>query len=338
MGASEPQRWFLFGGLGFIGQHLAASILQREPMARVSLLDIRTPEKAGWNPALTGLARNSRLDFVSCDIRQPVRLATPPSENDVLVNLAAIHREPGHQPQEYFETNIKGAENITKLAQECGCREIIFTSSISVYGEFKHAADEDSSPQPQTPYGQSKLKAEQIHQDWAARSGGRLVIIRPGVVFGPGERGNVSRLLRESLRRQRAVILQPDLAKAGIYIEELVSSIHWLRNRANAEAAPILVNGVSQELLHFNDYGNALQGIKKFPAEPLTIPMNLLSAFLALARPFASLVPAASKFHPERLAKLTRPNAIVSRRLREWEYPYAWPLERAMADWLERGI
>ncbi len=338
MGTGETQRWFLFGGLGFIGQHLAASILQRDPEATVYLLDIRSPQEAGWNAALPGLESDQRMAFVSCDVRQPIQLPVMPVPGDVLVNLAAVHREPGHRPEEYFETNIKGAEHITELARSCGCEEILFTSSISVYGEFEHAVTEDSAPHPKTPYGKSKLQAEQIHQEWAASTGGRLAIIRPGVVFGPGEGGNVSRLVRESLKRQRAILLKPDLAKAGIYIEEMVAMIHWLRGFRTSGNEPLLVNGVSGELLHFNDYGKALQELMKFERPPLTVPIKALAAALKLGSPLKHLVSASSRLHPERLIKLTRPNAIRSQRLQEWEYPYSWPLERALADWMNRGI
>jgi nucleoside-diphosphate-sugar epimerase len=144
---------------------------------------------------------------------------------DVIVNLAAIHREPGHRSEEYFETNISGAQNICDLAAQSGCREIIFTSSISVYGIHDKPADESSAPRPYSPYGQSKLEAEKLHIDWAKKTGCRLSIVRPGVVFGPGEGGNVTRLVREMLNRDRQIQLQPDQCKAGIYIEELLENL-----------------------------------------------------------------------------------------------------------------
>lgn len=335
---AKNTNWWLFGGAGFIGQHFARSVLSGDSEARVYLLDIRDPNQVGWKAGLEAFAGNDRLHFISCDVRSTIQLAAKPQPGDVILNLAAVHREPGHRPEEYFETNLKGAQNICQLAEDCGCDEIIFTSSISVYGEHHAVADEDSIPSPKTAYGQSKLQAEEIHIRWAERTAGRLTIIRPGVVFGPGEGGNVSRLLKESLRRQRAIYLQPDLAKAGIYIDELIELIHWLRLQTEVRGNPLLVNGVSRELLHFNDYGKALQKLLHFDRAPLQVPINALAFALKLASPLKYLVSTSSKLHPERLIKLTRPNAIRSKRLQDWAYSWAWPLERALTHWMDRGI
>jgi nucleoside-diphosphate-sugar epimerase len=338
LNTAKNKNWWLFGGVGFIGQHFARSVLAGSSGAVVYLLDIRDPRRVGWKAGLDEFAEDDRLRYIPCDVRNSIQLAAGPQAGDVILNLAAIHREPGHRPEEYFATNLQGAENVCQLAEDCGCEEIVFTSSISVYGEHYAEADEDAVPDPKTPYGQSKLQAEAIHTRWAERTGGKLSIIRPGVVFGPGEGGNVSRLVKESLRRKRAIMLQPDLAKAGIYIDELIAVIHWLRFQTETRGNPLLVNGVSEDLLHFNDFGKALQEMLHFERAPLTIPINALTVALKFASPLKYLVSASSKLHPERLIKLTRPNAIRSKRLWEWGYPFTWSLERALADWMDRGI
>jgi nucleoside-diphosphate-sugar epimerase len=304
----------------------------------VTLLDIRDPGETGWQFGLDRFPSGDFLNFVHCDVRKEIQISDSPSAGDVIVNLAAIHREPGHRSDEYFETNLKGAENICRFAESAGCQEIMFTSSISVYGEHHSTVDEDSKPSPKTAYGQSKLQAEQIHLDWAKGTGGRLSIIRPGVVFGPGEGGNVTRLVSESLRRRRAIELVPDSAKSGIYIEELLALVHWLRQRPLNAGDYQLVNGVSAGTLFFNDYGKVLQASEHFEKNPLKVPVHLLGLGLKLAAPLKLIISTSSKVHPERLAKLTRPNDVRSVRLAEWEYPYAWPLDKAMADWLSRGI
>jgi nucleoside-diphosphate-sugar epimerase len=121
----------------------------------------------------------------------------------LIANFAAIHREPGYEDAEYFETNLLGAENVCKFAEKVGCQNIIFTGSISLYGVSESVKDELTLPVPVTAYGASKLTAEKIHQIWRAKDANdrRLVIVRPGVVFGPGEGGNVSRLIRSVIHR-----------------------------------------------------------------------------------------------------------------------------------------
>src|SRR5690606_31984236 len=114
-----------------------------------------------------------------------------------IYNFAAVHTTPGHQPFEYYSTNVAGAIEVTRLAELHGVKEIIFTSSISVYGPSEEMKTEQSEPNPQSDYGHSKLLAEQIHKKWLDRgSSNKLTIVRPAVVFGPGEGGNFARLAK----------------------------------------------------------------------------------------------------------------------------------------------
>jgi GlcNAc-P-P-Und epimerase len=82
------------------------------------------------------------------------------------------------------------------------CPWIIFTSSIAPYGPTEEGKDENPLPVPIAPYGVSKLAAEKIRLGWQ-RVGQerRLAIVRPGVVFGPGEGGNVSLMIKAGLGR-----------------------------------------------------------------------------------------------------------------------------------------
>lgn len=330
--------WGIYGGAGFIGQHFAYSILSKLPADRVTLLDIQSWSDLKWKVPLESFLTTARMFLVDVDVRDIRQVLEKAKPFDVIVNLAAVHREPGHRPEEYFETNVSGARNICRMARESGCQEIIFTSSISVYGVHDHPVDEHSLPQPKTPYGQSKLEAEQIHRAWADETGGKLSIIRPGVVFGSGEDGNVTRLLRESLKRGRSIQLKPDQPKAGIYIEELIDQIHWLRVQPLSIGACRLINGVSKECLSFNDYGKVLQKLQGFKKKPLNISANLLKLAVGFMKPLVLILPTDSKIHPERLAKLTRANDIRAAELEASGYPFSWPLEQALADWLEKGL
>ncbi len=298
----------------------------------------KPPTEISWKLPLSDFLGSGRFTVRSCDVRDPKSLRKSAVDSNVIVNLAAVHREPGHRPEEYFETNVSGARNVCGLAEDIGCREIYFTSSISVYGVHNAPVDEDSIVQPHTPYGQSKVKAEIIHQDWANRTGGRLFILRPGVVFGHGEEGNVSRLMREMLKRQRAIRLLPDQPKAGIYIEELVEIFHWLGKQPLVAGDSQLVNGVSSDYLTFNAYGRALQQLGKLNQSPIIVPGLLLGVSSALMKPLAGLFPTESRFHPQRLRKLVLANDIRPATLIRMNYPFVWPLERALADWLEQGL
>lgn len=186
--------YIIIGGTGFIGTHLTILIKQQYPDAQVYNLDIVKP----GTPLLTVKNYVSPLKeeqvlqsvFVECDVRKSIEhLTFTPTSEDVIFNFAAVHRTPGHPDQAYFETNIRGAENVCAFAEKFGIKKIVFTSSIAPYGAAEDLKTEDTLPTPNTPYGISKLVAEKIHTIWQAKRSNerQLTIVRPGVVFGKGE-------------------------------------------------------------------------------------------------------------------------------------------------------
>ena len=115
-----------------------------------------------------------------------------------IVNLAAEHRDDVRPVSRYHETNVLGAVNVCNAARSLGVRTIVFTSSVAVFGFQATPVDESGQFAPFNEYGKTKLEAEQVYRAWAAEDPARtLVIVRPTVVFGEGNRGNVYNLLRQ---------------------------------------------------------------------------------------------------------------------------------------------
>jgi nucleoside-diphosphate-sugar epimerase len=151
---------------------------------------------------------------------------------DRIYNFAAVHTTPGHPNHEYYETNILGALEITRFGIEHDVREIVFTSSISVYGPSEAMKTEQTPPAPESAYGWSKFIAERVHMQWhKAAPNRKLTIVRPAVVFGAGEGGNFTRLA--SLLRKGFFIYpgRKDTVKACIYVEDLIDAIEFARRR-----------------------------------------------------------------------------------------------------------
>jgi nucleoside-diphosphate-sugar epimerase len=156
----------IFGGSGFIGTHFQ-NYLQDTEGLNVFCFDYKSS-----NP----------LEVM--DVREEIRINQDFSSDDLIINLAAVHTTPGHPDYEYFETNMLGAKNVCEFAERVGIANIIFTSSIAPYGASEDQKTEETLPMPNTPYGISKLVAEHIHKEWAAKdTDRRLMILRPGVVF-----------------------------------------------------------------------------------------------------------------------------------------------------------
>ena len=193
--------YFIFGGTGFVGTHLTKLLKEIHPESMIYNLDIVEPVTQmltikGYNAVLKE-GDEVTSQYIYCDVRKSIELEfVNVTSEDVIFNFAAVHRTPGHPDQAYFETNIRGAENVCAFAEKFGIKKIVFTSSIAPYGAAEDLKTEETLPTPNTPYGISKLVAEKIHTIWQAKKTDerQLTIVRPGVVFGKGENGNFTRL------------------------------------------------------------------------------------------------------------------------------------------------
>lgn len=154
---------------------------------------------------------------------------------DIVVLLAAVHRDDVTDLNDYTETNVRGAQNVAQVCAEKGVQKIVFTSSVAVYGFAKPGTDEKGELNPYNEYGRSKMNAEQVLEEWQGNPGNSLVIVRPTVIFGEGNRGNVYNLL-ESIASNRFVMIGDGKnTKSMAYIGNIVefldkccSSIHPL--------------------------------------------------------------------------------------------------------------
>lgn len=210
----------IFGGSGFIGTRLSKSLIDQGE--RVIVVDLKAPR-----------FDHEHLEYIQGDVRDlsVLEISYP---IDRVYNFAAIHTTPGHPAHEYYETNVAGATQVCKFAEENDINEIIFTSSISVYGPDEEQKDEYTQLTPNSSYGYSKMLAEQIHKAWMERGSDRtLITIRPAVVFGPGEGGNFTRL---ATMLKKGFFVYPgrkDTIKACIYVEDLLFLIEEARKTSN---------------------------------------------------------------------------------------------------------
>jgi nucleoside-diphosphate-sugar epimerase len=113
---------------------------------------------------------------------------------------ARVHvmRETADDPLAAFRSaNVAGTERLARQAVAAGVKRLVFISSIKVNGEEIEGGSfrEDDAPVPQDPYGQTKWEAEAILARLAKETGLEVVIVRPPLVYGPGVKGNLARLL-----------------------------------------------------------------------------------------------------------------------------------------------
>lgn len=328
----------IFGGTGFIGLHFTRYLLDQAGFHRVVLADIKPAEQHIAHTFIKAELSSGKVTYVECDVRKPIAANLVAEKVDFIVNFAAVHREPGHEPWEYFDTNIPGARNVCAYAEQIGCNDILFTSSISPYGPTEEPKSEASIPTPETAYGSSKLAAELIHTAWRDRGQHerRLLIVRPGVVFGPGEGGNVSRLVKMLMKGFFVFAGNKQTRKAGIYVKELCNAMWWMHQLQNDRLpSTVTANMTMNPGPSMEEYVETIQKVANKRAFVPSIPVWSLMFAARIFEVVFGILQINSSINTVRIRKLVRSNNIVPGVLVQEKYPYVYTLETALADWLK---
>ena len=201
------------GGSGFIGTRLCARLQGAGRTFRI--VDRSVGSAYPSQSAVAELGSPALVD------------AIPPSP--AIVNLAAEHRDDVRPTSRYEEVNVGGARHVCAVANRNDVRLIVFSSSVAVYGDAMETADERAPPEPASPYGRSKLAAEQVYRQWQAEDPANrtLVVVRPAAVFGEGGRGNVNLLLAQVAASRFVMVGDGRNVKSLAYVENVAAFIEF---------------------------------------------------------------------------------------------------------------
>ena len=244
------------GGSGFIGKHLVRRLV--DSGVAVRLLARRELEIAG-------------AAVFRCDLA----LALPPAALDSV--SAVIHLAGGPKalrPAEYTWGNVTATRN---LAAACGPElDFIHVSSLAAAGPSPDGKllTEDDPPRPVSLYGQSKLAGEVALRDSPA--GGRAIILRPAVAYGPGDR-DLFQVLRWISRGVMAGIGTLDARFSYVYVHDLVQCIlTTLENAPRARGRTYFV--ANPEPVSWRMFGQLVAQSMQRNVRFLALPPALASA------------------------------------------------------------
>lgn len=333
--SSDTKTAVIFGGTGFIGSFFSKALLNKNLFNKVYLVDLDDISEKEFHFRKKFLQGDNRINFIRGDVRKNLDSLPIRDEVNLICNFAAIHREPGHEKEEYFETNILGAENVCKWAEIVSCKKIIFTSSISPYGISENYKNENTLPTPDTPYGSSKLIAEKIHENWRLKNhSNALIIVRPGVVFGPSEGGNVSRLINAVIKGYFVFMGNNETKKAGIYIKELCNMMIWeLKRQEENKFSLSLLNASMKPIPSVSNYFDAICEVAGIKRIKINIHYRLILTVAYFIKFFLSPFGIGKEFNPIRIKKLVRSNLVESDYLKKNKYNFEFDLKNAFEDW-----
>jgi UDP-glucose 4-epimerase len=172
------------GALGHIGSRLIREIPLVSPEEQIVMLDDLSSQRYC---SLFHLPSHGNYHFLEADILE-TDLSPMLAGADVVVHLAAITNAAGsfQIADEVERVNLRGTERLARACLTAGC-PLIFLSTTSVYGSQDQIVDEDCPRcdlKPQSPYAESKLRAEELLQTLGHTDGLRFIICRFGTIFG----------------------------------------------------------------------------------------------------------------------------------------------------------
>ncbi|MDW7710832.1 MAG: SDR family oxidoreductase [Deferrisomatales bacterium] len=178
------------GALGHIGSRLIRKLPDRFPDVDIVMLDDLSSQRycSLFSLPVHGRYRFREADVLTEDLEPLFAGAS------VVVHLAAITNAAGsfQNAEQVEQVNFEGAKRVAEACLEAGA-PLLFLSTTSVYGTQAEVVDEECAPEelkPQSPYADSKLRAEQMLQSLGREQGLRFVTCRFGTIFGasPGMR------------------------------------------------------------------------------------------------------------------------------------------------------
>ena len=201
----------IVGGAGFLGSRISKRLNETNKFFKIY-----------------DLKKEKKDECIFIDVEDQESLDQLADAN-IIINLAAVHRDDVLPISKYDDVNVQGAENVCNAARKFNIKKIIFTSSVAIYGFAKPNTDESGDPNYFNDYGRSKYLAEQVYKKWLNEDheNRSLVIVRPTVIFGEGNRGNVYNLLNTLAKKRFVMFGDGKNKKSMAYVENVAAFIEY---------------------------------------------------------------------------------------------------------------
>lgn len=317
----------IFGGSGYIGINLLKFLIENRAFDKYIICDIK--QLIGFESEI----EKGLIEYLKIDVRDKINFGVENVDgfNSWIFNFAAIHREPGHNYYEYFDTNISGSEHVNEFARDTGINNIFFTSSIAPYGKSLNQRTENSNMYPETAYGISKALAEKIHENWLHENDQRkLIIVRPSVIYGPKDPGNVYRMI-QSLKKGTFIL--PDggkVIKSYGYIYGLLESILFTIQQNKRF---IKYNYAENPVIPLNEMVATIKKELNIKKPTLKLPVWVLSIIARFFQIWFKLIGEECDIHPVRVKKAGFPTNIKPQYLIDNGFVFKYGFRNSLSHW-----
>ena len=211
-GVNIDQTVMVIGGSGFVGSFLIKTLGTKH---------VHNLDKV-QSPFYSNITKIGNIFY-------PEQICLDINTRTVIL-LAAEHRDDVSPTSLYYDVNVQGTTNVLDKMDSLGIKHLIFTSSVAIYGLNKVGPDESHIQDPFNHYGKSKWQAEKVIKAWYNKDpkNKSVTIIRPTVIFGERNRGNVFNLLKQISSGKFLMIGKGQNKKSMAYVGNVVA---FIKNR-----------------------------------------------------------------------------------------------------------
>jgi dihydroflavonol-4-reductase len=306
---------FITGASGFIGSHLARKLLEQN--WHVSILR--------HEQNISGL---EKCQVYQGDIRDPHSLKQIFKRTDVLFHLAAALGASRIGKKEFYQINVQGTENVLQAAVDAGVRKVVHFSSAGVLGSVKknRPVEENYLPFPRDVYDKTKLEGENIALRFAEK-GENVVVIRPGWVYGPGDR-RTFKLIKAIASKKFLLLTKGSTRQTPVYIDDLIQGILLCAEKADARG---IYHLAGKEDLTVKEIVTAIAQATGVQLDQLPLPIFILKIAAWKLETFYSLLGKEAPLTRGKLTFFTHPKPLsILKASTELGYEPGWDFKRGI--------
>jgi nucleoside-diphosphate-sugar epimerase len=266
-------RAFVTGGTGFIGSRVVKRLRDRGDEVVVLA---RSPEKAAGLDA----------EVVQGDLGDADAIRRAMEGCDAAFHIAADYRVgmPTSKHESMFDTNVRGTERVLKAAEDAGVKRIVYVSTINAFGNTNGQTVDETYQRNESDgfvsyYDETKYLAHKMALEHAA-SGAPVVIVQPGVVYGPGDHAIIGQFIDQASKGKMPAKAFPDMGINAAFVDDVADGIMLAHDKGEPGEAYVLGGELTTQG-KLIDKAAAIGG-KKPPR--MTVPPVLLKAMIPVGR------------------------------------------------------
>jgi nucleoside-diphosphate-sugar epimerase len=196
------------------------------------------------SPAGGAALTDAGVEVLAGDVRDQALVRRAVEGVELVYHLAAVFRRAGVPDSEYRTVHVDATRQLIEAAAAAGARRVIHCSTVGVHGDVRGGAPatEDAPFHPMDIYQQTKLEGEWMARETGRRVGMEVTVVRPGPIYGPGDR-RLLKLIGGVARRRFHILGDGRPRFQMVYVDDLIEGFRLAGEHPDAAGRTYIITG-----------------------------------------------------------------------------------------------